>query len=470
MITELLDRMDSVMYYPVLIIVMAIAGAYFTVLTRGVQIRLFPESIRLLTEPPEDQSNVSSLQAMLVSTASRVGTGNIVGVSTAICLGGPGACFWMWIMCIIGAASAFVESTLAQIYKQKAKDGSSYGGPAYYIERALHAPKIAALFCVFLILTYAVGFNLLCSYNLQSTFETYSFYDKSVTPLIIGGILAVLTAYCLLGGGKRIVKLTSLIVPVMGAFYVVIALVLILFHMKQVPAMFVMIFRDAFDFKAIFGGVSGSCMIYGIKRGLYSNEAGVGSAPNASASAKVSHPAKQGLVQTLSVYIDTLVLCTATALMCLASGVERSEEVSGALYVQNAISTVFGGAGPVFITIAMVLFAFTTLLGNLYYVHNALIFLNRRREPGKTFMAVFHICCALVVFAGAVIPMNAAWAAADITMGGMTLINLPSCMLLGKVAIDALRDYEKQKAEGKKPVFHAANIGLNGQELDFWTD
>lgn len=232
--------------------------------------------------------------------------------------------------------------------------------------------------------------------------------------------------------------------------------------------MFVMIFQDAFDFRSIASGVAGSCMVYGIKRGLYSNEAGVGSAPNASASAKVSHPAKQGLVQTLSVYIDTLLLCTATALMCLSSGVERNEAVSGAPYVQNAISTVFGTAGPVFITLAMVLFAFTTLLGNLYYVDNALIFLNNKKEPSDRFKKLFHIICALVVFIGAIIPMNAAWALADITMGGMTLINLTSCMLLGKIAIDTLKDYERQKAQGENPVFLGSHIGLNEEELDFW--
>ncbi|MBQ9632386.1 MAG: alanine:cation symporter family protein, partial [Lachnospiraceae bacterium] len=412
--------------------------------------------------------HVSSMQAMLVSTASRVGTGNIIGVSTAICLGGPGACFWMWIMCIIGASSAFIESTLAQVYKRKHSDGSSYGGPAYYIERALHAPMLSVIFCFFLIATYAVGFNLLCSYNLQSTFSGYSFYDAKTTPVIVGGILAVLTGYCLLGGGPRIVRLTSVIVPLMGISYVFISLVVILAHAPMIPHMFAMIFEDAFDFHSIAAGVAGSCMVYGIKRGLYSNEAGVGSAPNASASAKVSHPAKQGLVQTLSVYIDTLLLCTATALMCLSSGVERSEAVSGAPYVQQAISTVFGAIGPVFITIAMVLFAFTTLLGNLYYVDNALIFLNHKRQPSTLFMRLFHIVCAVIVFVGAIIPMDAAWAMADITMGGMTLINLPACMLLGKVAIDCLKDYEKQMAAGRSPVFVGRDIGLNESELEFW--
>ena len=467
---EILDKIDSFMYYPVLIIVMGLAGAYFTITTKGVQIRLFTESLRLLMEPAEDSKTVSSLQAMLVSTASRVGTGNIIGVSTAICLGGPGACFWMWVMCIIGASSAFVESTLAQVYKRKKANGDSYGGPAYYIEEALHAPFAAALFCVFLIVTYAVGFNMLCSYNLQSTFAAYSFYKPESTPMAIGAILAVLTGYCVLGGGKRIIKLTSLVVPVMGVAYVIISLIAILLNITNIPQMFMMIFKDAFDFEAIFGGMAGSCLIYGVKRGLYSNEAGVGSAPNASASAKVSHPVKQGLVQTLSVYIDTLLLCTATALMCLSSGVERSEAVSGAPYVQAAISTVFGEAGPLFITVAMVLFAFTTLLGNLYYVDNALIFLNNKKQPSNGFMKCFHICCALVVLFGAIIPMNTAWAAADITMGLMTLLNLPVCMLLGKVATDALKDYEAQREVGKNPLFLAKNIGLNEAELDFWKE
>ena len=466
-ILETLNTIDSVMYYPVLIIVMAIAGCCFTVLTRGVQFRLFRESCRLVMEP-SGEGKVSSFQALMVSTASRVGTGNIVGVSTAICLGGPGACFWMWLMCIIGAASAFLESTLAQIYKRKDKDGACYGGPAYYIEKALHARWLAMIFCVFLIATYAVGFNLLCSYNLQSTFAVYSFYDKATTPVIVGAVLAVLVGYCLLGGGKRIVKLTSVIVPFMGISYVVISLIVILVNITNVPAMFAEIFRDAFDFQAIFGGVAGSCLIYGIKRGLYSNEAGVGSAPNASASAHVTHPVKQGLVQTLSVYIDTLLLCTATALMCLSSGVPHTEEVSGAMYVQNAISTVFGSVGPLFITVAMVLFAFTTLLGNLYYVDNALIFMNNKKEPSRKFNTVFRIGCVIVVFLGAVIPMDAAWAMADITMGGMTLINLPACLLLGKVAIAALKDYEKQKREGKNPVFRGSNIGLDENELEYW--
>jgi AGCS family alanine or glycine:cation symporter len=467
-LVTILNQIDDVMYFPILIIVMATAGIYFTLKTRGVQIRLFGESIRILLEPPEEKSNVSSLQAMLISTASRVGTGNIIGVSTAICLGGPGACFWMWLMCIIGASSAFIESTLAQIYKRKDPEGPSYGGPAYYIEKGLKSHKLAALFCIFLIATYAVGFNLLCSYNLQSTFMDYSFYNKTITPFIVGILLATLTGYCILGGGKRVIKITTTVVPFMGVSYVVISLIVILLHFQNIPEMFGIIFQDAFDFKSIAGGVAGSCMIYGIKRGLFSNEAGVGSAPNASASANVSHPAKQGLVQTLSVYIDTLVLCTATALMCLSTGVARTHAVSGAPYVQNAIQTVFGTIGPIFITVAMALFAFTTLIGNLYYVDNALIYLNNKKKPSETFMRIFYIFCTFIVFIGAIIPMDAAWALADISMGGMTLINLPACMILGKVAIDCLKDYEKQRKSGKHPTFTASSIGMDDEELDFW--
>lgn len=467
-IVTILTEIDNVMYFPILIIVMAIAGLYFTIRTKGVQIRLFRESLRLLLEPSGDDNAVSSLQAMLVSTASRVGTGNIIGVSTAICIGGPGACFWMWVMCIIGASSAFIESTLAQIYKRKDENGSFYGGPAYYIEQGLKNHKLAILFCIFLIATYAVGFNLLCSYNLQSTFIEYSFYNPSTTPVIIGFILAVLTGYCLLGGGKRIVSVTSTVVPLMGVSYVIVALIVIAFNYANIPSMFILILQDAFDFKSIAGGIVGSCLVYGIKRGLFSNEAGVGSAPNASASANVTHPVKQGLVQTLSVYIDTLLLCTATALMCLSTGVARNAAVSGAPYVQDAISTVFGVAGPIFITVAMVLFAFTTLLGNLFYVDNALTFLNHKKKPSKRFMRIFYICATLIIFVGAIIPMDAAWAAADITMGLMTLINLPTCVLLGKTALDCLKDYETQKKSGQNPVFMASNIGMNEEELDTW--
>ncbi len=463
-----LNGIDDVMYYPILIIVLTAAGLFFTFRTRFVQIRLLGTACKLIVEKPASQQKVSSFQALMVSTASRVGTGNIVGVSTAICLGGPGACFWMWLLCVIGASSAFIESTLAQIFKQKDKEGHSYGGPAYYIEKALKLPVVAAIFCVFLIATYAFGFNLLCSYNLQSSFQVYSFYDNTWTPVIVGAVLAVAVGFCVMGGGKRIVRLTEKVVPAMGIAYVLISLIIIFAHITLIPDTFAAIFEDAFDFRAIFGGLSGSCMILGIKRGLYSNEAGVGSAPNASASADVTHPVKQGLVQTISVYIDTMLLCTATALMCLSSGIAATKDVSGAPYVQQAVSTVFGDFGPIFITVAMVLFAFTTLIGNLYYVDNALAYLNKKRPPSKVFMRVFYLVCVAVIFVGALVPMDLAWTTADITMGGMTLINIPCCVILSGLAIKALRDFEKQKKLKLNPRFHAKDIGLDESKLHFW--
>lgn len=469
MILKVLDAIDYYMYYPILIIVLAFAGIYFSIRTGFIQLRLLPEAFKAVLEKPSDKKGVSSFQALMVSTASRVGTGNIVGVSSAIVLGGPGAAFWMWILAILGSATAFIESTLAQIYKRKDKlNGGCYGGPAYYIETVLKNKKIASLFVVFLISTYGFGFNMLCSYNLQSTFETYSFYNKSTTPIFIGAVITILVAACIMGGGNRILRITEFIVPFMGLTYVTISLVVIFFNIKSLPNVFAMIFSDAFSGRSFAGGLAGSCLIYGIKRGLYSNEAGVGSAPNAAASADVSHPVKQGLVQFLSVYIDTLLICSATAIMCLASGVERKAEWAGAQYIQEALKSIFGSFGSGFITFAMILFAFTTLIGNLYYCETGLKYLNNNRLPSKGFMFVFNIACAAAVFIGAVIPMNAAWDIADITMGAMALINIPCCLIMGKVAIAAAKDYTRQLKAGTNPVFIAKSIGLDSQNLDYW--
>ena len=465
MIELIVENISDYLYTYILVILLVLGGIYFTVRTKFAQFRLFGEQIRAVTDKPEDGKGVSSFQALMVSTASRVGTGNIVGVSTALCLGGFGSVFWMWLIAIIGSASALVESTLAQIYKKKTPDGC-VGGPAYYIEAALKCRPLAIVFSIFLILTYGFGFNMLASYNLQSTFSEYSFYSPTYTPWIIGFILAALVCYCLMGGGKRVIKITSLLVPFMGVAYIVVALVIVVLNYKTLPAVFERIFTEAFDFKAIFGGVSGSCLMYGIKRGLFSNEAGVGSAPNASASAEVSHPVKQGLVQVLSVFLDTILICSATAFMCMCSGVEPSEKLSGAPYVQQALLKTLGAFGPIFITIAMILFAFTTLLGNLYYVDRALIYI-MKRTPGKRFMRAYHIIASLVVFVGAGLSADLLWDIADITMGAMALINIPVIVYLGKYAFRALKDYDRQRKEGKDPVFKAESIGLP-HKVDFW--
>lgn len=464
---ELLSAVNGVLYYPILIIVLLACGFYFTIRTKFIQFGLLGEAFKVITEKPEGKDDVSSFQALMVSTASRVGTGNIVGVANAICLGGPGAVFWMWIIALIGGASAFIESTLAQIYKKRGSDGVSYGGPSYYIENALGSRGIGVLFAVALIATYAVGFNMLASFNLQDSFRVYDFYVPGKTSWMIGAVLAILAGYCILGGGKRIIKYTSLLVPVMGVIFVVMALIMIVINAKNIPAMFGMIFEDAFNFKAIFGGVAGSALVQGIKRGLYSNEAGMGSAPNAAASASVSHPVKQGLVQMISVFLDTLVICSATAFMSLASGIAPTEELAGAPFVQASLATVFGRYGNLFITVSLALFAFTTLLGNLYYVDSCLTYLNKK-TPSKTFMLCYRIIATILIFVGAGMEMSLAWDIADFLMGVMCLINIPTIIILGGTALKALDDYKKQRNQGKNPVFKAETIGIDTSKLDYW--
>lgn len=464
---ELLSAVNGVLYYPILIIVLLACGFYFTIRTKFIQFGLLGEAFKVIKEKPEGKDDVSSFQALMVSTASRVGTGNIVGVANAICLGGPGAVFWMWIIALIGGASAFIESTLAQIYKKRGSDGVSYGGPSYYIENAIGSRGLGVLFAVALIATYAVGFNMLASFNLQDSFRVYDFYVPGKTSWMIGAVLALIAGYCILGGGKRIIKFTSLLVPVMGVIFVIMALVMIVINIKNVPAMFGMIFKDAFNFKAIFGGVAGSALVEGIKRGLYSNEAGMGSAPNAAASASVSHPVKQGLVQMISVFLDTIVICSATAFMSLASGIVPTEELAGAPFVQASLSTVFGSYGNIFITVSLALFAFTTLLGNLYYVDSCLTYINKK-TPSKTFMLCYRIIAAILIFVGAGMEMSLAWDMADFLMGVMCLINIPSILYLGSIALKALEDYKRQRAEGKNPVFKAEAVGIDTSKLDYW--
>lgn len=465
MLNGIISTLNDALYSYILIIILVLGGLFFTFRTKFVQFRLLKEQFRAVIEKPADGSGVSSFQALMVSTASRVGTGNIIGVSTALCLGGFGSVFWMWVIAIVGSASAFIESTLAQIYKRKGPDGS-YGGPAYYIETALHNKPLAIVFSILLIITYGFGFNMLASYNLQSTFSGYSFYDADITPWIIGLIVAVVVGYCLFGGGKRVIKVTSTFVPFMGVAYILVALIIVFMNIGMLPDIFKTIFTEAFNFDAIFGGFSGSCVMFGIKRGLFSNEAGVGSAPNASASAEVNHPVKQGLVQVLSVFIDTVLICSATAFMCMSSGVEPSAKLSGAPYVQEALTQTLGKFGPIFITVAMILFAFTTLIGNLFYVDKC-IFHIFGKKPGKVFMSIYYIIASVVIFVGAGLSADLLWGIADVAMGAMAIINMPVILFLGKYAYRALKDYEKQRKDGIEPVFKAKDIDLP-HKTDYW--
>ena len=465
-IDSVVNAISGVLYNPWVPVFLLAAGLIFSFRSKFVQFRLLGESFRVISEKPKSEGSVSSFGALMISTASRVGTGNIVGVSTAICLGGMGAVFWMWVVALLGGASAFVESTLAQIYKRKNPDGSSYGGPSYYIETALRQRWLGIIFAIIVILTYAVGYNALASYNLQSAFSGFYFYVEGTTPLIIGIILAILFMICVMGGGKRLTKVTGTLVPIMGVIYVLVSLVVVVLNLGQLPAVFGGIFSNAFDFSAIFGGFAGSCMMQGIKRGLYSNEAGMGSAPNAAASADVSHPVKQGLVQMLSVFIDTLLICSATAFMCLCSGVAPTEELAGAPYVQASLQAVMGNFGPIFIAVSMALFAFTTLIGNYYYCEGCLRFIFKR-APSKSFMTGFRAVAAVIVLLGAMLSMSLAWDTADLFQALMVIINVPVILILAKPAMDALKDYMAQRKEGKNPEFKASSIGLK-QKTDFW--
>ena len=447
-LSNYLDAFDGWMYTYLLLILLAAAGIYFTIRTKFVQFRLLKEAFRVITEKKHDEKGVSSFQSMMISTASRVGTGNIAGVSTAICLGGAGAVFWMWLMAILGGATAFIESTLAQVYKVK-KGDEFRGGPAYYIQTALKNRKLGILFAIFLILCFAYGFNGLQSYNVSSAIEYY-FPGSKIVPIVVGLVLAVLTAIVIFGGVKRIGFITSGLVPVMAILYIVMALIVVFSNLSAIPNMF----------KAIFGGFTGSCMMLGIKRGLFSNEAGMGSAPNAAASANVSHPAKQGLVQMLSVFLDTIVICSATALMLLLSGVGPTAEAAGMPYVQAAVNSRFGSLGILIITIAIFLFAFSSLVGNYYYTESNLRFI----KDNDPLLFAFRCTAVVWIFIGAQMNLVMAWSLADILMGFMAIVNIFAIFFLGHIAIDAMQDYIEQKKTGKNPIFKASDIGLTDTE------
>ncbi len=459
---EILGRIDDILYTWCLIYLLAGAGIFFTVKTRFAQIRLFKESMRCMLEKKQSEGGVSSFQALMIATASRVGTGNMAGVATAIVLGGPGAAFWMWLMAVLGASSAFVESTLAQIYKRR--DGNSFkGGPAYYIETALHSRPLGIVFAISLIATFAFGFNGLQAYNIVSAFEYYvPDFEHSYVPMIVGIILFVVALILFFGGTDKISRVSSVMVPIMAVLYIVLGLLIIILNVTEIPAMLLSVFRSAFDFKAIFGGFTGSCMVYGIKRGLFSNEAGMGSAPNASASAEVSHPVKQGLAQTISVYIDTLLICSTTVFILLLTGVYKEDSaLSGIPLIQQSVAQQFGPLAIHIISLAVCMFAFTSIIGNYYYAESNIRFITK----SPAVMAVFRIAAAAMVFVGAQSSLEVAWSLADITMGLEAVVNIIAIVLLSRIAFAALSDYEKQLEKGADPVFREGNIGLSDTEV-----
>ena len=460
---DLLTKLNDFMYTYVLIIMLAGVGIYFTVRTRGVQFRLLKDGIKSMMERAEKDENgekkVSSFQALMISTASRVGTGNIAGIATAIATGGPGAVFWMWVMALIGGASAFVESTLAQIYKVR-QDGQYRGGPSYYMERALGKRWMGILFSILLILCFAYGFNGLQAYNMSSALEYYiPNYSQTAGPMIVGLAIAAATALVIFGGTHRIGFFSSVVVPIMAGLYILLGLVTMVMNITELPAVFALIFKNAFDVQAIMGGFAGSAVVIGIKRGLFSNEAGMGSAPNASASADVEHPVNQGLVQVISVFIDTILICSATAMMLFVSGVEGvSGVMDGIPFVQAAVKANIGEFGIHFITFSIFAFAFSSVIGNYFYAESNILFI----KNSKFLLFCFRITCIVVVFLGAQADFSLVWNLADVTMGFMAIVNIIAIFLLRKTAIAALDNYEQLKKQGKKPVFNEKSIGLTG--------
>lgn len=464
---DITGEISTFMYTYILVILLVATGIYFTIRTRAVQIRFIVDMFRQITEKKhvEGKSSISSFQALMISTASRVGTGNIAGVATAVATGGPGAIFWMWAMAIVGAASAFIESTLAQMWKIKGEEGEFRGGPAYYIHQVLGKRSLGVMFSVLLILCFAFGFNGLQAFNACSSLEYYMpDYATNGGALVLGLILVLMTAGVIFGGAKRIGVITSIVVPIMAIAYIIIALWTTITNIHLLPEMFALLFDSAFDWEAIAGGFLGSVVMLGIKRGLYSNEAGMGSAPNAAATASVSHPVKQGLVQSLSVYIDTLLICSCSGFMVLIFYVQQpdaAQALNGIPLVQQAVQNSVGTAGIHFITFAVFAFAYSSLIGNYYYAESNFKFITKSTKG----LLIFRFACLLAILYGAINSFDLAWNLSDIFMGLMAIMNLIVILIIGKWAIKALQDYEKQKKAGKDPVFVASSIeGLPATE------
>ena len=363
-------------------------------------------------------------------------------------------------MALIGGASAFIESTLAQIYKIKEENGQFRGGPSYYMERALGKRWMGVFFSILLILCFAYGFNGLQAYNISSALEYYvPNYSQTNGPMIVGIIIAVATALVIFGGTHRIGIFSSVIVPMMAGLYILIGVVTVILNITEIPKVFAVILEGAFDFQAIAGGFAGSAVVIGIKRGLFSNEAGMGSAPNASASADVDHPVKQGLVQVISVFIDTILVCSSTAMMILVSGVEGiSGKMDGIPFVQAAISANIGEWGIHFITFSIFAFAFSSVIGNYFYAESNILFI----KNSKLLLFLFRITCIVVVFLGAQADFGLVWNLADISMGFMAIVNIIAIFMLGNKAIKALNNYEQKRKEGKDLTFYEDEIGLTG--------
>ena len=452
--------------------VLIICGIWFTWKTKGVQFRMVGEMLRLLadsatsgtdslSDKDKNHKHISSFQAFAVSVATRVGTGNLAGVATAIAIGGPGAVFWMWVIALIGSATAFIESTLGQLYKQRQKD-SFVGGPAYYIKRGLHCNWMAYLFAVLITITFGLSYN-----SIQSNTICGAMYEAfGWNPLLVGSILSVVALVIIFGGLQRIANVSAVMVPLMAIGYFVLVMVIIIMNIEHIPHVLKVIITNAFGLEQGVGGTIGATIMNGVKRGLFSNEAGEGSAPNVAAAATVSHPVKQGLIQALGVFTDTLLVCSCTAFMILISGLYSTPELNGIALTQAALNSEIGAFGPTFIAIAILLFAFSSIIGNYYYGEANIRFMT----SSNAVLTVYRVFSGgVLVMFGAMASLEIVWNLGDLCMALLTACNLVAIVRLGKYAFRLLEDYRQQKRSGiKEPTFHRSQMPEIEKDLMCW--
>lgn len=445
----------------ILIPLLVIAGVYFSFKTKFVQFRLLGDAFKSLTEKAE-KGKVSSFKSLMISTASRIGVGHIAGIALAIRIGGVGSIFWMWLMAIIGSASAFIESTLAQIYKVKDKDGFR-GGPSYYIEKALNKKWLGLVFAVILVVTYAYGFNPLQAFQMTSAM-TPSIPDEydNLFKLIVGIVLVAATALVIWGGTHRIGFISMYVVPTMAIIYIGLSIFIVCKNASKLPELFSSIFREAFNFKAmITGGFIEGAFMMGTIQGLFSNEAGMGSAPNAAATADAVHPVNQGLAQVLSVFIDTLLICSSTAFIVTLPGVDLKLPLADMPFVERCVSQEVGAWGQYIIAFSILAFAFTSIIGNYCYAETNILFM----KDNKLLINIFRITCLVGVFFGTQADADSVWAISRVFMGLMATVNIVVILLIGNIAIKALKDYIRQKKAGKVPKFNAEEAGIKNTEV-----
>lgn len=470
---ELITSVNDAVWGYVLIIALVGCGLWFTWRTHFVQFRMIGEMLRVLTDSAVDtveehvremgpkQRRISSFQAFAVSVATRVGTGNLAGVASAIAIGGPGAVFWMWMIALVGSATAFVESTLAQLFKQKHKD-SYIGGPAYYIQQGLHKRWMAVTFAILITCQFGLSNNSIQANTICGAMQEAFGWS----PAWVGLVLAALGLIIVFGGIQRIAMVCSVLVPLMALGYLLLAIVIVVMNIELVPHVFKVIVLDAFGIEQVAGGGIGTTIMYGVKRGLFSNEAGEGSAPNVAATASTTHPVKQGLIQALGVFTDTLLVCSCTAFIILISGLYSVPELNGIALTQAALQSEVGAAGPVFVAIAIFLFAFSSIIGNYYYGEANIRFIT----PNTTIMTVYRICSAgVMVIFGAIASFELVWNIVDFFMAFLTACNLIAIVLLGRYAFRLLDDYRSQKRQGiKEPTFHRSQLPELESELECW--